>query len=94
MFARLGEKKKRHRARIKFLVADMGIDKFREAVLEERAKLPHDPRWTDFLATLPTPQVVVPGGTWQRTLPGTADALVSCVVCPEFDFADFELFDG
>jgi len=53
VFARLGEKKKRHRARIKFLVADMGIDKFREAVLEERAKLPADPRWTDFLATLP-----------------------------------------
>ncbi|MEO7778700.1 MAG: nitrite/sulfite reductase [Fibrobacteria bacterium] len=53
VYARLGEKKKRHRARIKFLVADMGIDKFREAVLEERAKLPHDPRWTDFLETLP-----------------------------------------
>ncbi|MDB5103761.1 MAG: Sulfite reductase [Fibrobacteres bacterium] len=53
VYARLGEKKKRHRARIKFLVADMGIDKFREAVLEERAKLPNDPRWTDFLATLP-----------------------------------------
>jgi sulfite reductase (ferredoxin) len=53
VYARLGEKKKRHRARIKFLVADLGIDKFREAVLEERAKLPHDPRWTDFLETLP-----------------------------------------
>ena len=53
VFARLGEKKKRHRARIKFLVADMGIDKFREAVLEERAKLPDDPRWTEFLSTLP-----------------------------------------
>ncbi len=53
VYARLGEKKKRHRARIKFLVADMGIDKFRAAVLEERAKLPHDPRWTEFLATLP-----------------------------------------
>ena len=52
VFARLGEKKKRHRARIKFLVADMGLDKFREAVLEERAKLPVDPRWTDFLSSL------------------------------------------
>jgi sulfite reductase (ferredoxin) len=49
VYARLGEKKKRHRARIKFLVADMGIDKFREAVLEERSKLPADPRWTEFL---------------------------------------------
>ena len=53
VYARLGEKKKRHRARIKFLVADMGIDKFREEVLAERAKLPADPRWTEFLATIP-----------------------------------------
>ena len=52
VYARLGEKKKRHRARIKFLVADMGLEKFREAVLEERAKLPPDPRWTEFLKTL------------------------------------------
>jgi uncharacterized protein len=36
-------------------------------------------------------QVVVPAGTWQRTLPGEADALVSCLVSPGFDFADFEL---
>ncbi|MFB9311721.1 cupin domain-containing protein [Nocardioides plantarum] len=36
-------------------------------------------------------QAVVPAGEWQRTLPGTADALVSCVVSPGFDFADFEL---
>ncbi len=52
VFARLGEKKKRHRARIKFLVADLGIDEFRRLVLEERAKLPHDPRWTEFLSDL------------------------------------------
>lgn len=36
-------------------------------------------------------QVLVPAGTWQRTVPGDADALVSCVVSPGFDFADFEL---
>ncbi|MEO9326017.1 cupin domain-containing protein [Nocardioides sp. C4-1] len=36
-------------------------------------------------------QVVVAAGEWQRTLPGEADALVSCVVSPGFDFADFEL---
>lgn len=36
-------------------------------------------------------QVVVPAGTWQRTLPCEADALVSCLVSPGFDFADFEL---
>jgi predicted cupin superfamily sugar epimerase len=36
-------------------------------------------------------QALVPGGTWQRTLPGEADALVSCLVTPGFDFDDFEL---
>ncbi len=38
-------------------------------------------------------QFVVPAGAWQRTLPGPADALVSCVVSPGFDFEDFELLD-
>jgi predicted cupin superfamily sugar epimerase len=37
------------------------------------------------------PQVVVPAGHWQRTLPGSDDALVSCMVSPGFDFADFEM---
>ncbi len=50
VFARLGEKKNRNRARIKFLVQDLGIEKFKELVLEERKTLPHDPRWTDFVA--------------------------------------------
>jgi len=50
VFARLGEKKNRNRARIKFLVHDLGIEKFRELVLEERRTLPPDPRWTEFLA--------------------------------------------
>lgn len=36
-------------------------------------------------------QVLVPAGHWQRTLPGDEDALVSCLVSPGFDFADFEL---
>jgi sulfite reductase (ferredoxin) len=49
VFARLGEKKNRNRARIKFLVNDLGVEKFRELVLEERAKLPHDPRWTEYI---------------------------------------------
>lgn len=38
-----------------------------------------------------TPQVLVPGGTWQRTIPGDGDALVSCAIAPGFDFADFAL---
>lgn len=37
------------------------------------------------------PHVVVPAGIWQRTRPSNADALVSCVVSPGFDFEDFEL---
>ena len=49
VFARLGEKKNRSRARIKFLVQDLGIEKFRELVLEERKILTPDPRWTDFI---------------------------------------------
>lgn len=36
-------------------------------------------------------QVLVPAGVWQRTVPGSADALVSCLVSPGFDFEDFEL---
>jgi sulfite reductase (ferredoxin) len=49
VFARLGEKKNRSRARIKFLIQDLGIEKFRELVLEERKTLAPDPRWTSFL---------------------------------------------
>ena len=37
------------------------------------------------------PQALVAAGTWQRTLPTSADALVSCLVSPGFDFDDFEL---
>ena len=50
VFARLGEKKNRSRARLKFLVQDLGIEKFRELVLEERKILPYDPRWTEYIA--------------------------------------------
>jgi sulfite reductase (ferredoxin) len=49
VFSRHGEKKNRNRARIKFLVQDLGIEKFRELVLEERKILPYDPRWTDYI---------------------------------------------
>jgi len=49
VFARLGEKKNRNRARIKFLIQDLGIEKFRELVLEERKILPFDPRWTEYI---------------------------------------------
>ena len=49
VFAKHGEKKNRNRARIKFLVHDLGIEKFRELVLEERKNLPFDPRWTEYI---------------------------------------------
>ncbi|KRB74999.1 cupin [Nocardioides sp. Root190] len=38
-----------------------------------------------------TLQALVPADVWQRTLVSDADALVSCLVSPGFDFADFEL---
>jgi sulfite reductase (ferredoxin) len=50
VFARLGEKKNRNTARVKFLVSKLGIEEFRRLVAEERASLPHDDRWTAYLA--------------------------------------------
>jgi sulfite reductase (ferredoxin) len=49
VFARLGEKRNRGRARLKFLVEKLGFDEFRRLVLEERKVLPSDPRWSDYL---------------------------------------------
>jgi len=49
VFGRHGEKKNRNQARIKFLVDKWGIEKFREEVFAERAKLKPDPRWTEYL---------------------------------------------
>jgi predicted cupin superfamily sugar epimerase len=40
------------------------------------------------------PQAVVPAGCWQSARPGAdAAVLVSCVVAPGFDYADFELLE-
>ncbi len=52
VFARLGEKENRARARIKFLVKKMGIDAFREEVLKEKAIMPEDPKWTAYVDAL------------------------------------------
>ncbi|MEP7290341.1 MAG: nitrite/sulfite reductase [Chloroflexota bacterium] len=49
VFARLGEKKNRNRARMKFLVEQLGIEEFRRLVFEEREKLTPDERWTSYL---------------------------------------------
>lgn len=53
VFARLGEKKNRAKARVKFLVAKLGIDEFVKIVMKERAILPHDIRWISYLDKLP-----------------------------------------
>jgi sulfite reductase (ferredoxin) len=52
VFARLGEKKNRNTARLKFLVNKLGLEEFRKLVLEERKALPDDPAWTAYLKNL------------------------------------------
>jgi sulfite reductase (ferredoxin) len=53
VFARLGEKKNRNTARLKFLVGKLGIEEFKKLVLAERATLPYDSRWTDYIPDVP-----------------------------------------
>ncbi|SVD37948.1 uncharacterized protein METZ01_LOCUS390802, partial [marine metagenome] len=53
VFARLGEKKNRAKARVKFLVAKLGLEEFIRLVEEERTKLPHDDNWTAYIDKLP-----------------------------------------
>lgn len=52
VFARLGEKKNRNRARIKFLVAKLGIEAFRREVEEELKTLPQDSRHSAYISAL------------------------------------------
>src|SRR4051794_26517415 len=53
VFARMGEKKNRNKARLKFVVAREGIDKFREIVFAERKSMPEDPSWRTFFEEIP-----------------------------------------
>jgi sulfite reductase (ferredoxin) len=53
VFARLGEKKNRNRARLKFLVQKLGIDEFRRLVQEERRTMPDDPAWREHFDRIP-----------------------------------------
>lgn len=46
------------------------------------------------LAAGERPQAHLPAGHWQSTRPATADTLVSCVVTPGFEYADFRLTGG
>ena len=52
VFTRLGERKNRNKARLKFVVAKYGIEEFRRLVYEDRETLRHDPAWTDYLDNL------------------------------------------
>ena len=54
IFARRGEKKNRARARIKFLVAQLGLPEFQRLVKEERDSLLFDTRWTEHLDQSPS----------------------------------------
>lgn len=49
VYARLGEKKNRNKARIKFLVAKLGIEEFRRLVDEEIKILEAEPGWTQWI---------------------------------------------
>lgn len=53
VFARLGEKKNRNTARVKFLISKLGIEEFKRLVAEERQILPHDDRWTSYIPGIP-----------------------------------------
>src|SRR3989440_8164178 len=48
VFARLGEKKNRQKARLKFVVAKLGIEEFKKVVEEERRTMPEDPSWRKY----------------------------------------------
>ncbi|MCZ0999808.1 cupin domain-containing protein [Streptomyces mirabilis] len=53
------------------------------------------PRLGPALESGERPQVLVPGHVWQSARPtGDREVLVSCVVAPGFDYADFRLLDN
>jgi sulfite reductase (ferredoxin) len=53
VFARLGEKKNRNTARLKFVIQKIGLEEFKRIVAEERAILTPEPRWTEYLQDVP-----------------------------------------
>jgi sulfite reductase beta subunit-like hemoprotein/uncharacterized protein (UPF0332 family) len=53
VFARMGEKKNRNKARLKFLVHKLGIDEFRRIVMEEFRAMPPDESWRDHYDKIP-----------------------------------------
>src|SRR2546423_64035 len=53
VFARLGEKKNRNTARLKFLVTKLGMPEFKRPARAELATLPHEPAWPSYLKDIP-----------------------------------------
>jgi sulfite reductase (ferredoxin) len=53
VFARLGEKKNRNRARLKFVVQKLGLEEFKRVVLEEYRTMPEDPSWRKHFDEIP-----------------------------------------
>jgi sulfite reductase (ferredoxin) len=53
IFARLGEKKNRQKARLKFVVQKLGIEEFKRLVVEELKTMPEDPSWRKFFDEIP-----------------------------------------
>ena len=53
VFARLGEKKNRNTARLKFVIQKIGLEEFRRLVALERSTLKAEPRWTEYLTEVP-----------------------------------------
>lgn len=49
VFARLGEKKNRNTARLKFVIQKIGLDEFKRLAAEERKILKPEARWTEYL---------------------------------------------
>lgn len=76
VYARLGEKRNRNKARIKFLVAQLGIDEFRRLVEEELKVLEPDARWSGLLEGATDP--------WIEALPEPATD-GSAVPAPGFE---------
>jgi sulfite reductase (ferredoxin) len=85
IFARHGEKANRARARLKFLVKKLGLDEFRRMVLEEKAKIPVEERWTSWIdGVRPTDEPLREPSTFVRTAGDPAfDAWLATNVRPQ-----------
>ena len=72
VFARLGEKKNRQKARLKFVVAKLGIEEFKRVVVEEWKTMPDDPSWRTFFDQIPRFEEKPAVSTVQLTVNGHA----------------------